>query len=325
VEFLIATMGRAPSEAQRAEAARLPNVQLFTSDFRLEWQDDPWADLDAAGDWLLDLAVDFGPDLIHLNGYTHAALPWSVPVLIVAHSCVLSWWRAVQREPAPPRYAEYGARVGRGLRRAEMVIAPTQAMLDSLHEEYDFATPTGVIPNARRPELFPPGKKREAIFSAGRLWDEAKNVALLERIAPGLAWPLYLIGPARHASDSHLGELSSGALARQLATASIYAAPARYEPFGLGILEAALAECALVLSDIPSLRESWHGAALFASPEDDAAWRDALNRLAQDHGLRADLAARARTRALEFSPARMAWAYRQTYEELVAAAAALTI
>ena len=33
--------------------------------------------------------------------------------------------------------------------------------------------------------------------------------------------------------------------------------PARYEPFGLSILEAALSGCALVLGDLPSLRELW--------------------------------------------------------------------
>ena len=45
--------------------------------------------------------------------------------------------------------------------------------------------------------------------------------------------------------------------------AAIYALPARYEPFGLSILEAALSGCALVIGDIPSLREIWADAALF--------------------------------------------------------------
>ena len=44
-----------------------------------------------------------------------------------------------------------------------------------------------------------------------------------------------------------------------MARASIYALPARYEPFGLSILEAALSGAALVLGDIPSLREVWGG------------------------------------------------------------------
>ena len=30
-----------------------------------------------------------------LNAYVHAALPFGRPVLVVAHSCVTSWWRAV--------------------------------------------------------------------------------------------------------------------------------------------------------------------------------------------------------------------------------------
>ena len=29
------------------------------------------------------------PDVVHLNGYTHGALPWRAPVLVVGHSCVL--------------------------------------------------------------------------------------------------------------------------------------------------------------------------------------------------------------------------------------------
>jgi glycosyltransferase involved in cell wall biosynthesis len=55
-----------------------------------------------------------------------------------------------------------------------------------------------------------------------------------------------------------------------LARASIYVHPARYEPFGLAILDAALAGCALVLGDIPSLRELWHDAAIFVPTEDAA-------------------------------------------------------
>ena len=44
------------------------------------------------------------------------------------------------------------------------------------------------------------------------------------------------------------------------------------------VLEAALAGCALVLGDMPSLREIWEGAALFVDPGDDAAIGSALRR-----------------------------------------------
>ena len=49
---------------------------------------------------------------------------------------------------------------------------------------------------------------------------------------------------------------------------AILAAPALYEPFGLGVLEAAQAGAALVLGDIPTLRELWDGAATFVDPRD---------------------------------------------------------
>jgi glycosyltransferase involved in cell wall biosynthesis len=241
-----------------------------------------------------------------------------VPVLVGAHSCVLSWWSAVKGEAAPPRFTEYYRRVAAGLRNADLIVAPTSAMLDMLREQYTFETPTRVIPNGRRAELFAPGEKRPIVFSAGRLWDEAKNTALLERIAPELRWPLHLAGKIERNTSGAvlLGELTPDALGRELATASIYAAPARYEPFGLGILEAALASCALVLSDIPSLRENWSDAAVFISPVNDAAWRDELNRLAQDEPRRRHFATAARQRALNFTPAKTADAYLAIYGEL---------
>jgi len=72
------------------------------------------------------------------------------------------------------------------------------------------------------------------------------------------------------------------------------ASPSVYEPFGLSVLEAALSGAALVLSDIPTYRELWDGAALFATADDPAAHAVAINRLAADERLRADLGRRAK-------------------------------
>ncbi len=76
--------------------------------------------------------------------------------------------------------------------------------------------------------------------------------------------------------------------------ASIYAMPARYEPFGLSILEAGLSGCALVLGDIPSLREHWDGAAAFVAPDDREALRSAIEGLIDSPARRAELGRRAR-------------------------------
>src|SRR5436190_14729856 len=95
VEIVLATMGGLPSDAQRAETRRIPNLRLVESVLKLEWMDDPWEDVKKSRAWLLDLEQSVTPDVIHLNTYAHAALPWSAPVLLTAHSCVISWWSAV--------------------------------------------------------------------------------------------------------------------------------------------------------------------------------------------------------------------------------------
>jgi glycosyltransferase involved in cell wall biosynthesis len=95
--------------------------------------------------------------------------------------------------------------------------------------------------------------------------------------------------------------------------------PARYEPFGLSVLEAALAGCALVLGDIPSLREVWTDAAFFVPPNAHEPLKKAIEALIADDNLRACQAAKARTRALKFAPRRMGDAYFAAYTQLTAA------
>ena len=205
-EIALATMGDAVSAGQRAEVAALPNVQLHESRFQLEWMDEPWADVDRAGNWLLELAANFTPDVVHLNGFCHGALPWPAPVLVVAHSCVLSWWAAVRGEEAPPRYDEYRRRVRTGLLAADAIVAPTAAMLDAL-EDYYGPLPSGqVIHNAREAHGFAPARKQLLIFSAGRVWDEAKNVGALDRVAPFVRWPVHIAGSVEHPNGSHLAK-----------------------------------------------------------------------------------------------------------------------
>jgi glycosyltransferase involved in cell wall biosynthesis len=103
----------------------------------------------------------------------------------------------------------------------------------------------------------------------------------------------------------------------QLARAAIYALPARYEPFGLSILEAALSECTLVLGDIPSLRENWDGAALFVAPDDHEGLKRILLNLIAKPDLRRALGKRALERGRKFTSQCMARKYLQLYSELL--------
>lgn len=324
VEVGLATMGAPVSADQRNQLNRLPNVQLYESTYRLEWMDDPWADVERAAEWLLTIENEVDADIVHLNGYSHGDLPWRAPHLVAGHSCVLSWWRAVKNEDAPRSWDRYRSAVTRGLRSADFVIAPSGAMLTELNRHYGPFRSSGVIANGRNAAHYANGPKDPFVLAAGRVWDEAKNIAILSRVQDGIDWPIYVAGDDRHPSgDSRplsrvvtLGQLTPAALSDFYARAAIFCSPALYEPFGLSILEAALAGCALVLSDIPSLRENWEGAALFVPPHDTAGLRNRLSELSGNGTLRRKLAAAARRRALQFTPDRMADGYLAVYQNL---------
>jgi glycogen synthase len=327
VEIVLATMGRLPSPEQRREANSYENLTLCSSEFALEWMHDPWADVDRASHWLLELESKFQPDIIHLNGYTHAALPWKAPKVVACHSCVLSWWIAVKSCVAPLKeWGVYRRRVQQGLRAADFVVAPSSAMLSSVNALYgDLACPGTVIPNAVDCSIYEAAQKQPYIFSAGRLWDPAKNVKALVEAGAEVAWPVYMAGETDQSTQqaaslssnvSFLGELAHEQMATLLRSASIYCLPARYEPFGISILEAAHAKCALVLGDIPSLRENWQGAAMFVSPDDSSGLAGILEELIGDSALRNEYGQRAHQRARRFLPEYFAASYLRVYQNM---------
>ena len=319
MDIVLAVLGPSPSRAQRLELLPLRPVSVFEHGGRLEWMDDPWRDVAAASDWLLDLHRACAPDIVHLNGYCHGDLPWSCPVLMVGHSCVRSWWRAVKGTDAPTAWRTYSNEVARGLAAAGLVVSPSHAMLSALQQHYGPLARAAVIANGRSVRPLPVPKE-PFVFTAGRLWDEAKNIGAVCRAAPALSWPVYVAGegelPPSCRSVSPLGRLSTRQITAWMSRASIYALPARYEPFGLSALEAALAGCALVLGRIDSLQEIWGDAALYVDPDDQDQLRAALLRLIGDDRLRRRMGARARTRAQAFTPARMAAAYLDAYRHL---------
>ncbi len=325
IEVTLATMGPEPDDAQRA-AARRAGADLRVGRFALEWMDDPWADLARAGEWLLDLERDVEPDVVHLNGYVHAQLRWRATVLVAAHSCVLSWWRAVRGEEAPPVWRRYREEVTAGVSRAAAVIAPTKAMLEELRRIYCFDADAFVIPNGRSIEPAQ-SQKEPLILGAGRLWDEAKNVRALVRVAAELPWPVVLAGDAAGRAGASSNVLAAGRLDERdliglMCRASVFASPSRYEPFGLSALEAAMCGCALVVGDIPSLREVWDDAALYVDPDDDAALRRTLVTLIDDEHARRLYAGRAFDRARAYSSDTMATRYLAVYRSLVPAVSA---
>lgn len=325
VEMLLVSSGGPLTDAQRDEVAALDHVRLVETRFKLEWMEDPWADVAELGRLLLELAAEFRPDAVHLNEYSHAALDWRVPRVVVGHSCVYSWFESVRGHSPGHEWEPYRRSVTAGLRSADIVVAPTRFMLDALQRHYGPLLNSKVIPNGLSRSAIPPTAKEPFIFAAGRWWDEAKNVAALAQVASYVTWPIKVAGlPSPNAADLelpaglvNLGRLSAREMTDQYARASIYCLPARYEPFGLTPLEAASAGCALVLGELPSLREVWGDAAEFVPPNDTAAIAKQLNLLIADDTLRSTLARRAQALAAQYSRTRMSGDYVRLYRELV--------
>ena len=296
-------------------------VRLIETDLALEWQDPEGQNVSDARRILAGLETKFRPDIVHLNSFRETTFGWRAPTVLAAHSCVNSWARAC-RDTAwleEPRWRRYTERVAAALDDAQAWVCPSRSFHSEIAEIYRPHSPGAVIWNGIAPGGAG-GRKQDLIFAAGRLWDRAKNIEALTAAAPGLPWPVQVAGPADaspSAAVSWLGQLPHEVMRAHLQHAAIFVSPALYEPFGLCILEAAAAGCALVLSDIPTFRELWSGAALFVDPADRQALHRALAHLCTDERERTRLQRAAYEYSLTYSLARMTSAYLRLYEGLL--------
>jgi glycosyltransferase involved in cell wall biosynthesis len=204
--------------------------------------------------------------------------------------------------------------VKRGLQRAAAIIAPSIAFAAETAGTYDLAAPVSAVHNGRGDLWSRDIPQGNFVFTAGRLWDEGKNVTTLDAAAARSRVPFQAAGSVAGPNGARvglqhvqaLGQLSETRLAGLYAARPIYASAALYEPFGLSVLEAAQAGCALVLSDIATHREIWGGAAIFVPPRDEAAFAAAIEDLLNDADERQQLGQLARARASLYTPERMA-------------------
>ena len=312
VEVVLAVPGPAPSAAQRAAAERLTGLRLQLLEAKLDWMAGAERDIAPLRAQLVRLSGEARVDLVHLNGAALGDLPVAQPVVVTQHSCLTTWWQALRPgEPLPPPWHWHRARMAAGLAAAAAAIVPSAAFADQVRRAYGADLALDVVHNGRALRLrrIAPGR-RAMVLSAGRLWDEAKNLRTLDTAAAGVRWPILAAGPTRGPDGQEtvlghvtaLGQLDHLRLEDRLRRAAIFASLSLYEPFGLAVLEAALAGCGLVLSDIATFRELWDETALFVPATDPVAAQDALNRLIADRDLRLYLGAQAQRRAAAYSP-----------------------
>lgn len=327
IEVVLAGLGPAPGRDRVAELRGLNGVELVWLDAPLDWMVDDPAALDGVGPAIAEAAYRHGCDLVQVNVPSQAAgIGGALPVVAVHHSCVVTWWHAVKAGPLPEAWDWQRRLNRRGLDAVDAVVAPTWSHAKAVQRLYGAVPELEVVPNASLPDTREAVKK-PLVFAAGRWWDEGKNGGVLDAAAVRLAWPVVMAGategpngarfPIAHARA--LGEISADAVRGHMAEAAIVACPSLYEPFGLTALEAAHAGAALVLSDIPTFRELWSGAAVFADPRDPEAFAAALSSLALDAARRQELGERARERAGRFTLTAQATAMAGLYDAVLAA------
>jgi glycosyltransferase involved in cell wall biosynthesis len=323
VETVLAVIGPAPSPAQRRDAS---GFELVETGLPLDWTADRPDAVRRTGCGLADLADDRHADIVQLNSAALVAdCEFSQPVVVVQHSCVASWWRAVREGPLPADFAWRRDLIECGLHAADAVVAPSAAFAAELCRVYRLSRAVRCVHNGRRPLAMKKRGPEDFAFTAGRLWDDGKNIAVLDEAAARLGIRFEAAGPLEGPNGTLVsfenletpGDLSPAELADRLAARPIFVSSALYEPFGLSVLEAAQAGCALVLSDIPTFRELWGGAAIFVDPRNPAAFAAAVEQLRASPERRADLGLSARMRALRYTPEAMASRMAQLYEDLL--------
>jgi glycosyltransferase involved in cell wall biosynthesis len=327
VQTTLAVLGPAPS-ADQGHMAETTGIELVLTELPLDWMAGRRDDVEEAGRAIARIAENIQPDIVHLNSPALAAsATFNVPVVAVCHSCVATWWQAVRGGPLPDEFVWRKDLVQKGYQAANMLLAPTAAFARATARAYDLTEIPTVVRNGRRPPCLDEIASSELfVFTAGRLWDEGKNFTSIDRAAARLAVPFLAAGPLQGPNGTRveslnvrtLGRLSDADVARHLGAQPIFVSSALYEPFGLAVLEAAQAGCALVLSDIPTFRELWDGAAIFVPPNNDEAIAVAIQGLAQDSDMRRRLGSAARELANTYSLEAMSAGAMSAYRSLIA-------
>jgi glycosyltransferase involved in cell wall biosynthesis len=174
-----------------------------------------------------------------------------------------------------------------------------------------------VVHHGITPRQGPPGVRQKIILHVGAIQHRKNLLRLVEAFEKvDRDWRLVLAGSAGFGSDRILrriessparqrielpGYVSATELGALYARAIVFAFPSLDEGFGMPVLEAMAAGLPVLTSNRSALPEVAGDAALLIDPEDGEALTEALRRLTLDAGLRTDLIARGKERALRFS------------------------
>lgn len=333
------SFGEIPAASERtAWMDNLRGLEYRPTAFRLDWMQEGQEDFNDSSAYLCALVKERRPDLLHLNHPCYGNLSVATPRIVVAHGDLIGWSKGVHgREPKPTQWLRlYRQRLNEGYNGADMVIAPSVWMLDSLRSSYVMPARSAIVYHGRNPVCFNPyGKKDGSVLAAGRMLDASQQLELLTQHNHRV--PVSIVGAEsaiqatksfirtdvkvalEEAAVSVKGQQTETQMRALYSRSSIYAATARYEPFGAGTMEAAFSRCAIVANDIPLFRELWGAAALYFRSNNSASLADTLQSVSEDRELCRTYTNRAFQRAHEcFTSKRMIDEYFNLYDRVLA-------
>ncbi len=342
VRVTLVSFGDIPLPAQTSWMDHLHGLDYRPTAFRLEWMQEAEEDRAEAASFLMSLAQELRPDLLHLHQFSYGNVPVDIPRIVMAHGDLLTWREAVPEQQHRPlnaaeRYARarYRDTVLLGIACADAVVAPSAWMLNRFSAMYTMPRRAEVIYPGRNPIFFNPYvSKDDCVLAVGRLVDANRQLSLLTQHEHPL--PVCIVGseqtvatplnPIRadvkvateETSVAIRGPQTEAQLRALYSRAAIYAATSRYEPLGMPVLEAAFSRCAIVANDIPSYREMWGDAALYFRTNDASSLAASIRLLNDDRTMRRAYAELAYARARErFTTKRMIDEYLQLYRSLI--------
>ena len=279
----------------------------------------------------------FRPDVLHVqcfgpNGAYALALHrrFGIPLVVTSHGETVADDRAVFTRSALLRAA-----LRRSLAAAESVTAPSGFVLADLRRNFGLVdgtvVPNGVVtaPPEGSGQAPPPGRYLLAVGRLGYMkgFDLLVDAFAGADLDPDLRLAIAGDGPEHDRLVEAIGRLGiadrvdlvgrldPAGVARAMSGAVAVVVPSRMEAFGIVALEAWRSGAPLVMTDRGGasefVRDGIDG--ILVDPQDSAALRAALSRIASDEGLRSALSAAGRDRVPEFTWARVAKAYEDLY------------
>ena len=302
----------------RGRLERLPGVEVRARPLPARGLQEAWARSELPPvEWLTGRL-----DVFHATNFVLPPLRRARGVVTVHDLAFLRMTQTVSTASA-----RYRTLVPRSLRRASVIVTPSEAVADQVREAYAPTAPVLAVPHGVGPEWAhaqPPspelrsrlGLPASYVLFVGTL-EPRKDVRTLLAAHRLLADPppLVLVGPPGWGEQVDLsgaitpGYLDEVDLRPVVAGAAALVLPSRDEGFGLPLLEALAAGTPVVASDLPVLREVGGAHASYAPVGDAAGFAEALRRVLEHPG---DPSA-GRAHAARFTWAASAEGHRRAY------------